>query len=360
LDSSLKLLESLLKEGHFLPAAHVSAAILTSSSVSQTDYTVIFYLLYIRLACLELTGNTILAAQEAKALEDLSSSFYYFDDGTEPMESTQETAKESTIARHIVPWHLRVLAVRLQSIGFGDARRGIAGLYELGLEARKHISRRDISNQERTMWKDRLSDLGIRVVNALVEMGDLDAARRSLASTETPAAHTKSWITRMVLLNLRVGDVEAARRALGSISDAEPDILTPLLSMAEGKYSDAAAEWSRVRENHSGSDDEAMIMQNLAVCLLYAGKLNEVFPATSYFLFLKLLKANSLCKAREILEALVEGENSFQALTFNLATIYELCSENANTLKLGLTERISAHPPSPFRNWERPSTDFKV
>jgi hypothetical protein len=164
----------------------------------------------------------------------------------------------------------------------------------------------------------------------------------------------------MVLLNLRVGDVEAARRALGSISDAEPDILTPLLSMAEGKYSDAAAEWSRVRENHSGSDDEAMIMQNLAVCLLYAGKLNEVFPATSYFLFLKLLKANSLCKAREILEALVEGENSFQALTFNLATIYELCSENANTLKLGLTERISAHPPSPFRNWERPSTDFKV
>lgn len=65
-------------------------------------------------------------------------------------------------------------------------------------------------------------------------------------------------------------------------------------------------------------------------------------------------------KSREILESLIENEYSFQGLTFNLATIYELCSENSNALKFGLTEQISKHPHSPSRNWERPSVDFKI
>ena len=272
LATSLATLDNLLKDGHFLPAAHFSALILTSAVISPTDCPSIFHLLYIRLSCLELTGNTTLAAQEAKALEDLSSAFYFVD--LDP-----ETAGPyNTLGRgkNIVPWPLRVLAVRLQSIGFGDARRGIAGFYELGLEARRELQRPEISHEEQSEWKERLSDLGIRVVNTLIEMGDVDTARRSLANLKPPAENSKSEVTRMALLNLRIGEVEGAQKVLESASHSDGEILRPLVSMADGRYSDAATEWESLREKRSGKGDKAMIVQNHAVCLLYMGKLHEV------------------------------------------------------------------------------------
>ncbi|WEW55090.1 hypothetical protein PRK78_000518 [Emydomyces testavorans] len=327
LHSALSILDNLLNEGRFLSAAHFSAAILTSSIISSNDYGAIFSLFYTRLACLELCGNTLLAAQEVKALEDLNSAFYYLDTDTMGGRS-----------QHLVPWPLRVLAVRLQSIGFGDARRGITGLYELGLEARKQISRPEIGHEEKDMWKERLGDLGIRVVNTLIEMGDLQAAQRSLA-TMTPSQGNGLEIARMVLLHLRIGDLEAAKVLLESSPKAAGGILGPLLSMAEGRFADAVTEWKSLRESHAGEEDEALMTQNLAVCLLYEGKLAE---------------------SREFLEFLVERGNSFQSLTFNLATIYELCSENSRNLKLDLTQQISYQPPSRDINWERPSSDFKI
>ncbi|KAL1958274.1 hypothetical protein VTO42DRAFT_4782 [Malbranchea cinnamomea] len=335
LSSSLALLNNLLKEGHFLLAAHFAASILTSSLISPNDHASIFHLLYIRLACLELTGNTILAAQEVKALEDLSSVFYYVDVDLEAAGSGRPLGR----GQNIVPWPLRVLAVRLQSIGFGDTRRGITGLYELGLEARRQLQRPEISQEEQAEWRERLADLGLRVVNALIEMGDFDTARRTLASMKPPAKDNKNEVVRMALLNFRIGDIEAARELVDTLSNPNREILRPLLSMAEGRFSEAITEWEAIRDKGQSKNDEAMIIQNLAVCLLYVGKLSE---------------------SRQLLESLIEQHNSFQSLTFNLATIYELCSENSNALKLELTEKISRHPPSNYSNRERPNTNFKI
>ncbi|PGH23370.1 hypothetical protein AJ80_02623 [Polytolypa hystricis UAMH7299] len=336
--TSLATLDKLLNNGHFLHAAHFSAAVLTSSALSPTDHESIFSLLYIRLACLELTGNTLLAAQEAKALEDLSSSFYFIDAELDAAAIGQDEASQAR-PRHIVPWPLRVLAVRLQSIGFGDARRGIQGLYELGLEPRRELSRNGITAEEKVVWKSRLEDLGIRVVNALVEMGDLDGARRSLASLTAPSRGSERDITRMALLYLKVGDVDAARKLLESRPEDDGNLLHPLLSMAEGKYDEAVMAWKTLRESNIGKPDEPLISQNLAVCLLYTGKLNE---------------------SRDLLESLIESNHSFQSLTFNLATVYELSSDKSRALKLRLTERIAKHPPSADKNWERPNVDFKI
>ncbi|OAX83296.1 hypothetical protein ACJ72_02349 [Emergomyces africanus] len=338
LATSLDTLDNLLNDGHFLLAAHFSAAILSSSIVAHNNHNTIFSLLYIRLTCLELTGNTLLAAQEAKALEDLSSEFYYIDaklDGEAPTKGTVPDGQ----ARHIVPWPLRVLAARLQSIGFGDSRRGIATLYELGLEARKHLSQEGLAEDKKNVWKNRLADLGIRVVNSLIEMSDLEAARRSLANLKTPPKENALATTRMVLLHLKVGDVEHARKLLDNTSIEPQGILHCLLDMAEGRYADAVAGWEALRASHIGHEDEALIVQNLAVCLLYAGKLNE---------------------SRDLLESLVNNNHSFQSLTFNLVTIYELCSERSRLLKSNLTERIARQPPSRYRNWEKPNADFKV
>ncbi|KAI2895618.1 hypothetical protein CBS63078_3352 [Aspergillus niger] len=333
LSTSLATLERLLAEGHFLLAAYLCGTILTSSLISATDIKRIFALFYTRLACLQLSGNTIIAAQESKALEDLSSAFYY----VEPISGTSD--KHSNYPRHIVPWPLRVLAIRLQSIGFGDSRRGIGGLYEIGLEARREILRPDMDPEERKLWRERLSDLGMRNVNALIEMGDLDAARRSLASLRMAESESEINKLRKVLLMLIIGDLDAARQVCGEESDAGNTVFRPLLSMAEGRYDDAVAEWRALLGNEEHRPDESMISQNLAVCLLYTGRLNE---------------------AREVLESLVHTNHSFSSLVFNLSTVYELCSDKSAKLKTDLVETVARQPVTGTTNLDRPNGDFKL
>lgn len=277
LSTALSVLEKLLVAGRFLIAAHFTGSILTSSLISPTDIRIIFSLFYTRLACLELSGNTVLAAQESKALEDLNSAFYFIDSS---FDSSQHDENHKHVPRHIVPWPLRVLAVRLQSIGFGDSRRSIAGLYELGMEARREVLKQERDDATRKIWKDRLADLGIRTVNALVEMGDLDAAKRSLESLREPAPESNIMKLRKGLLFLRIGDVDAAERVFSDARDSkEAALLQPLLSMSDGRYSDAADEWRSLQEDNTRTDG-GLIVQNLAVCLLYTGKLDQVCPAT--------------------------------------------------------------------------------
>ncbi|PLN79840.1 hypothetical protein BDW42DRAFT_119094 [Aspergillus taichungensis] len=335
LSHNLGTLERLLAEGHFLLAAYLSGAILTSSGISPTDIKLIFALFYTRLACLELSGNTVLAAQESKALEDLSSEFYYIT----PKSETSDQDAEPSHPRHIAPWPLRVLAVRLQSIGFGDPRRGIAGLYDIGIEARREAFRPDISDEHRKAWRDRLADLGIRCVNALIEMGDLSAARRSLDSLQTTAPDSFVSKSRKTLLFLLIGDVDAAKRESRSADGSDDPMFKPLLNMAEGRYDDAATEWRALLEAGPKRSDEAMVKQNLAVCLLYTARLND---------------------AREILESLVQENHSFGGLVFNLATVYELCSDKSSKLKTGLVETVARQPITGQTNLDRPNSDFKM
>lgn len=282
LSSSLSLLEKLLAEGRFLIAASLAGSILTSSLITSTDVRIIFSLFYTRLACLELSGNTVLAAQESKALEDLNSAFYYIDSSFDPSEpESKNDESHERLPRHIVPWPLRVLAVRLQSIGFGDPRRSIGGLYEIGLEARREIMKAETSEATRTLWRERLADLGIRSVNALIEMGDLDAAKRSLEGLRVSEPESDVTKLRKALLFLRIGDLEAACRAFGDSGESkEAALLQPLLSMSDGRYNDAVMEWQALQEDQSRTD-KSLVAQNLAVCLLYTGKLDEVHRTRS-------------------------------------------------------------------------------
>ncbi|KAJ6083300.1 hypothetical protein N7467_007435 [Penicillium canescens] len=344
LSTSLGTLEKVVAEGRFLVAAHFAAAILTSSLISPTDIKLIFSLFYTRLACLELSGNTVLAAQESKALEDLSSAFYYIDLTLEKPGAVQNADNDQAHAhapdpRHIVPWPLRVLAVRLQSIGFGDSRRSIGGLYEIGLEARREIMRSEISEDERKIWRERLADLGVRSVNSLIEMGDFDAARRSLEALRVPGPETETTKFRRALLLLRIGDLDAASQVFGASNDTkEAALLEPLLSMAEGRYSDAVSQWRTLGEDKTRTDG-ALVAQNMAVCLLYTGQLDE---------------------SRQILEAQVSANHSFAGLIFNIATVYELCSDNAGYMKGQLADTISKQPVTGHTNLDRPNSDLKL
>lgn len=62
-----------------------------------------------------------------------------------------------------------------------------------------------------------------------------------------------------------------------------------------------------------------------------------------------------------MLETLVEHNHSFQSLIFNLATIYELCSERSSyALKMALTESVARQTSSGEVNIERPNIEFKI
>lgn len=168
------------------------------------------------------------------------------------------------------------MAVRLQGIAYGDPRRGISGYYDLAREARGEINK--TAGEKRETWKRRLEDLGVRVGNALVEMGDLAGAVRYFESFRGKANHEDGvLLSRLVLLYLRLGNMAAAGRYMEAVEDPDATtrstaMLKPLFSMAEGRYEDSVTEWKEAQSSW-GSE---VVTQNLAVCLLYTGRLEEV------------------------------------------------------------------------------------
>ncbi|OJD32442.1 tetratricopeptide repeat protein 15 [Diplodia corticola] len=345
-------LRDLLDGGHYRSAAIAAAKALVTNT-TPADHARIFSLFYVRLACLTLLNQHALAAAEAKLLGDLASAFY----------------RNPLTGSHIVPWELRVLSVRLMGLGYGDWRRGVMGYYELAREARIEAIKSHDPNSKQ-IWKGRLRELAIRVANALIEMGECEGAARHLAglvradsgTDEAIAAEEKADSASLspesarlksmeALTWIKVGDIDAAKRCVAaspspaphtpSAGDAPPpaDPLNALVAMAEADYPTALTIWDMLAAE---SPDDPMVTQNRAVCLLYVGRIAD---------------------ARALLEDLIDhGENSsyaFHALTFNLSTIYELCTERSRERKLELVDKVSALEPSAM-GWERQAGDFKL
>lgn len=304
LSASLASLEEFLSHGRFFSAAVLVARILTSPLVEPWDGETIFDLVWVRLACLELCGLTAVAAQEAKCLGDTKAAFYYDEvDEKEKREDVRDVnvgerasdagagdAKDGatrTIRVPIIPWHLRVLAIRLQSIGLNEPRRGCSAIYELGREARRHLARNDVPMDERKLWRDRLAELGVRNVNALLSMGVLDVARRTLDSLHWPSDPTSLTAMYMAVLHIRLGDVDAARKLIEAqhYQSQDGEVVTALAMMIEGRCEEASTLWEALMERYSEDSDNdnnrngahrAMMAQNLALSQLYSGRADKV------------------------------------------------------------------------------------
>ncbi|KAF4968759.1 hypothetical protein FSARC_3888 [Fusarium sarcochroum] len=319
-------IEELLANGHFRAAAIAAVQELTGSgasgSIDPTNSKRIFELLYTRLACLTLIDATPLAAQEVKALEDLNDIRKYVDE---------------TTGEHLVPWELRVLNVRLQSLGFGDYRRAVMSYHDLAREARDRITKAAAQhdNSAREVWKARLHDLGIQVAGALIELEDITGAASHL-STLRDRGDGKMALTK-ALLWLHLGDADSARpcaRQAAATDENTEKLITALCDMADGEYESALETWTELKE----SMEDEMIGVNTAVCLLYLGRIQE---------------------GQAILEGLVDSGLSSHTLLFNISTMYELCTEKHRNMKLKLTERVAGMEASPA-GWEKTNSDFKL
>ncbi len=323
LSTTIQQLNGLLSACDFLRAAQLVGSILVSGIVRPTDAKSIFRLLEIRYSCLELSGNSLMAAQEAKALEDLSSGFYY-DDELGPEKEVEDEMSPRKLPQHIMPFSLRLQALRLQSVGFADPRRGISSLYDVGMECREHLSSATTTREQRKLWSERLREISVRVVNALIEMGDQDAAARTLESLKPDEEENQGlWVSRMILLKIKAGDMNGAQRLLESsaLTVQTKPILEAIFAIAEGRNGDAA----RILSEHGTGTVPAvaaLVKQNLAVAYLYCGEIRH---------------------ARGLLEDVVTAGNSSPTLTINLATIFDLTSDKARDLKTSMVSRIVGH-----------------
>ncbi|KAI9892407.1 MAG: hypothetical protein M1814_001610 [Vezdaea aestivalis] len=341
--------------GQFRRAAILAVHHLTTAT-HPLDHARIFELYYVRLSTLTLIGATVIAAHECKALEDINGSLY----------------RDAQTGRNIMPWPLRVLAVRLQSIGFNEWRRGITTYFEMAAEAQHEIETGPKAHREH--WDAALKDLGLKVGNALIEMGDPGAAARHLENMRQRSGGTLgteadgSIRMRLALLYLRIGDIMAARKSFPQTTKqledySESRITTALCSMSGGDYLAAVREWRRLADSTPHSKGREMIVQNLAVCLLYTGELAEASPfrSASSLIFLPTKADLRPQKARALLENLVNEGKAFHTLTFNLSTIYELCTEKSIERKEGLAAQVAgtaANGAGP--SWEMSNQDFKM
>ena len=338
----------LLSSSQFRNAA-IAAAHKLTNEVSPTDVKQIFELLYVRLACLTLVGQTGIAAQEVKVLGDLTEPAYV-DDVTE---------------QSLVPWELKVLAVRLNGIGYGDPRKGVMGYYELAREARKELQKlaqgfitAEKKTQAARMWEERLKDLGVRVASALVEMGDLASAAAHLQASRGQEAMSKEAAFREALLWLKIGDVDRAKAvATGAEGKCQEEYaIDALVQMAEGRYREASDSWRGLLggvDKDRKWDGEEVWKVNLGVSLLYSGQIEEVSELT---LVSSSIDQANIEQARDIMEATVASGTAFPALTFNLSTIYELSTDRSRGLKTQLVDKVATLQDTPSLT----NADFKL
>jgi tetratricopeptide (TPR) repeat protein len=314
-------LEDLIQAGHFRRAAETALTELLATSSNDVDR--IFKLIYTRLACLIVISRPDLAADEAVPLTDF-------------LNRNSPDAKDIL---PIVPWELRLILVRLQSIAAADdGRRGVMSLYALSGEVRSHLAEAKAEGDEASVqvWSERLKDLGLRVTDTLVEIGELETAVRHL---DTLIGVDPDVINlRKALLNIRMGDLSSAETLLEKVSPGvSKDIHSALLRTAGGDFSKAVDDWRALVEQHP---DNELLGQNLSACLLYTGHIAE---------------------ARSILENIARGPSVFPALLFNLSTVYELCTDRSSQRKADLSQHLAQRMPSATTGvWERTNADFKL
>ena len=314
-------LPDLIQGGHFRRAAEKALKDLQASPPDAAEH--ILQLLYTRLACLVLISRPDIAAQEAIPLIDL-------------LARSPPGAEEIV---PLIPWELRLLIVRLQSIGAADGgRRGIMSLYGLAGEVRSNLRHAQQAGDSAATaeWTARLRDLGLRVCDALVEMGELETAARHLDTLIDVDADELAY--RKALLYIRVGDVSAAQRCAAKLSDeTRRKGFEALLTFGDGDYLTAVKSWQSLMEDFPSHE---VFAQNAAVALLYTGHISS---------------------ARNVLEDLSARLPLFPTLLFNLSTVYELCTERANERKAAFIDQTAAKTPGPQSGgWERTNFEFKL
>ncbi|XP_065183713.1 trafficking protein particle complex subunit 12-like isoform X1 [Sycon ciliatum] len=184
------------------------------------------------------------------------------------------------------------------------------------------------------LWERRLLDVKYAMGNALLSIKDYDLAiQMFLSIAETEESSAPLLLSLIGRIYLQLGDLrssqEAFQAAESKAGDKSSDLCRKLHAMHKGfndvtaaKYQDAFRHFQGVLRVESFNP---VAINNMAVCLLYTGKLTE---------------------AVQVLEELVwkDPPTHLQSASIcNLCTLYELQSSRANDKKLKLLRLVAKH-----------------
>ncbi|EPS36871.1 hypothetical protein H072_9537 [Dactylellina haptotyla CBS 200.50] len=303
-------------------AAHLhnlaSQAATNLNNVTASDSFHIFNLWYIRLTSLSLISaqTTAMSSQEIKVFGDLTSNFY-----------------RSPNFSHAVPWDLRVLAIRLQALGFNDWRRCLEHFYMLAKEARSEAIKHRNSPALFKLWRGRLLDVGLRVAAALLEISDVDGAERHLKTIMEDKDELDSGMgfrLREAVLYLQLGQLDTAKNcylANGAADGEDADaVIEGLRLMVTDDFEGAALLWKKLVDKEEGEGEKrTTYLVNMAVSLLYLRRLPEA-------------QSNSNFKLQSTMDR--QLAYSYKSLTFNIVTLHNLLDTHYEPMVLDIKQQL--------------------
>ncbi|XP_068624939.1 trafficking protein particle complex subunit 12 [Battus philenor] len=195
------------------------------------------------------------------------------------------------------------------------------------------------SDQDKTesirLWSGRKTRVLHSIVNCAIALKDYRLASKILVSLQkkahspTQKRALSSALCRMWLLAghvkaamLHLEDAKETRHLLCPTPDVREYVDLGLIDIAHGKYQEAYNNFVRAAEQEPTN---IMVANNLAVCLLYMGRLKEAIAV--------LQKAINSDPERGLNESLL----------VNLCTLYELESSKTNEKKLNLLRMLCKH-----------------
>ncbi|XP_045513452.1 trafficking protein particle complex subunit 12 isoform X2 [Pieris brassicae] len=190
-------------------------------------------------------------------------------------------------------------------------------------------------NESTRLWSGRRVRVLHSIVNCAIALKDFRLATNILTKLQqqsTTAQQQRSLSSALCRLQLLAGNVEAAylhlqharltRHHLCPTPDVREYVDLGLIDIAHGKYQDAYNNFAKAGDQEPTN---IMVANNIAVCLLYMGRLKEAISV--------LQKAIQSDPERGLNESLL----------VNLCTLYELESANTGDKKLHLLRMLCKH-----------------
>ncbi|KAF9129995.1 hypothetical protein BGX30_013685 [Mortierella sp. GBA39] len=298
---------------------------------------------YARLLALVKLGQYEMAQAEMDQLSDLYGPQYRYENyapdsvAVQGVQSIEQPQEDGIRRGCMVPFEMFVLRARLQSY-LGDTYEAIDQLYELIMRSKKFEAICQVSDDLVGMkqWQDIAGQLHLMVLNYLVELKDYPAATKHARDLSRKYPRDVNFQSGLGRLYLQLGDLVRAEEVFKEVetmvkshrSEAEQahfrlqlTMNQALLAVTQGQWMSAKAAFEEVLAQEP---ENLAATNNLAVCELYAGQLNEAIPRVEKLMF-----------------AYPTSAGTSEPLVFNMATLYELRTEGSFRKKQQVMVEVS-------------------
>ncbi|KAG0274190.1 Trafficking protein particle complex subunit 12 [Linnemannia exigua] len=298
---------------------------------------------YARLLALVKLGQYEMAQAELDQLGDLYGPQYRYENyapdsfAIQGIQSLEQPHGDGIRRGCMVPFEMFILKARLQGY-LGDIYEAIDQLYELIMRSKKFEAICQVSDDliGIKQWQDIAGQLHLMVLNYLVELKDYPTATKHARDLSRKYPHDVNFQSGLGRLYLQLGDLVRAEEVFKEVdtmvkshhSEAEQahfclqlTMNRALLAVTQGQWLVAKAAFEEVLAQEP---ENLAATNNLAVCELYAGQLNEAIPRVEKLMF-----------------AYPTSAGTSEPLVFNMATLYELRTEGSFRKKQQVMVEVS-------------------